>query len=225
MQISPPQNMTELYQRCARISGLTLGELAEELNIQVPENLKRHKGWGGQLLEVALGASAGNQACQDFPHLGIELKTLPVNRHYQPLETTYVCVAPLYGALHESWQNCAVRNKLSCVLWIPILAERNIAVRDRQIGTPFLWTPTGDEEQQLQQDWEEITERITLGEVETITAHLGEVLQLRPKAANNRALTPAIGRQGTRIETLPRGFYLKKEFTQNILKHLFLLKK
>ena len=145
---------------------------------------------GGQLLELALGASAGNQAPK-ISHLGVELKTLPVSQHYKPLETTYVCVTPLYGMLHDSWETCAVRNKLKCVLWIPILAERHIPVQDRQIGTPFLWTPSTHEEAQLKQDWEEITEKITLGQVESITA-LGKSY-LRPKAANNRALTPAIG--------------------------------
>ena len=34
MRIHPPENMTELYQRCAGITGLTLGELARELNIK-----------------------------------------------------------------------------------------------------------------------------------------------------------------------------------------------
>ncbi|MGL4907400.1 MAG: DNA mismatch repair endonuclease MutH, partial [Plesiomonas sp.] len=44
-----------------------------------------------------------------------------------------------------------------------------------------------------------------------------EVLQLRPKASNNRALTDAVGRNGQPIKTLPRGFYLKKAFTAAIL--------
>jgi hypothetical protein len=54
---------------------------------------------------------------------------------------------------------------------------------------------------------------IVLGQVERITARHGEVLQLRPKAANSKALTEAIGAQGEPILTLPRGFYLKKNFT------------
>ena len=52
---------------------------------------------------------------------------------------------------------------------------------------------------------------IVLGQVERITARHGEVLQLRPKAANSKALTEAIGAQGEPILTLPRGF-ISKEF-------------
>lgn len=63
---------------------------------------------------------------------------------------------------------------------------------------------------QLKRDWEELMDLIVLGKVETITARHGEVLQIRPKAANARALTEAIGEFGQPIMTLPRGFYLKK---------------
>ena len=58
---------------------------------------------------------------------------------------------------------------------------------------------------------------------ERITARHGEVLQLRPKAANSKALTEAIGEFGQPILTLPRGFYLKKRFTGALLARHFLL--
>lgn len=71
-------------------------------------------------------------------------------------------------------------------------------------------------------DWEELMDMIVLGHVERITARHGEVLQLRPKAANARALTEAIGANGEPILTLPRGFYLKKNFTRALLERHFL---
>ena len=71
---------------------------------------------------------------------------------------------------------------------------------------------------------EELMDMIVLGQVERITARHGEVLQLRPKAANSKPLTEAIGAQGEPILTLPRGFYLKKNFTGALLVRHFLLK-
>ncbi len=73
------------------------------------------------------------------------------------------------------------------------------------------------EERALQADWEELMELIVLGEVENITAKHGEVMQLRPKAANSRVVTEAYGASGKPIKTLPRGFYLRTQFTANIL--------
>lgn len=60
---------------------------------------------------------------------------------------------------------------------------------------------------------------IALGQVEKITARYGTYLQIRPKAANGKALTEAIGENGEIILTRPRGFYLKKSFTLQILQN------
>ena len=60
-------------------------------------------------------------------------------------------------------------------------------------------------------------EYITLGLLTQITARIGEVMQLRPKGANSQAITKGIGANGSLVETLPLGFYLRKEFTAGIL--------
>lgn len=217
---SSPKNIQELFQRAQSIAGLTLGELAEQAQIKVPKDLKRHKGWAGMLIEWHLGASAGSKPEQDFPHLGVELKTLPINQQGQALETTFVCIAPLQGEIGTTWQQSNVRNKLSCVLWIPILAERSIPVIDRMLANPILWQPSSEQENLLQRDWEELTEMIAFGQINEITAKHGQVLQLRPKAANSKALTPAIAADGSLTSALPRGFYLKKTFTNQILEQM-----
>ena len=90
---SSPSSREELMQRAEKLSGLTLGDLARAANIAIPANFKTQKGWTGQLIELWLGASAGSKPEQDFPELGVELKTLPLSYDNKPLETTYVCFA------------------------------------------------------------------------------------------------------------------------------------
>lgn len=218
-----PSNQNELIYRCQQLAGLTLGQLAADLTIDVPKDLKREKGWVGQLLEIALGATAGSHAIHDFPELAIELKTLPVDRLGKPLESTYVCVAPMAGALGEQWQDSWVCRKLSKVLWLPIIAERQIPIADRMIGQGFIWQPDPLQDQALKQDWEELMELIALGKLAEIRGAHGKYLQLRPKAADSRALTAAIGLDGSPILSLPRGFYLKTCFTRQILEQQFAL--
>ena len=213
-----PQNLEQLLSQAQSIAGLTFGELADELHIPVPPDLKRDKGWVGMLLERALGATAGSKAEQDFSHLGVELKTLPINAEGYPLETTFVSLAPLVQNSGVKWENSHVRHKLSCVLWMPIEGSRHIPLRERHIGAPILWKPTAEQERQLKQDWEELMDLIVLGKLDQITARIGEVMQLRPKGANSHAVTKGIGKNGEIIETLPLGFYLRKEFTAQILK-------
>ncbi|EOX4866055.1 TPA: DNA mismatch repair endonuclease MutH [Haemophilus influenzae] len=212
-----PQTLEQLLSQAQSIAGLTFGELADELHIPVPIDLKRDKGWVGMLLERALGATAGSKAEQDFSHLGVELKTLPINAEGYPLETTFVSLAPLVQNSGVKWENSHVRHKLSCVLWMPIEGSRHIPLRERHIGAPIFWKPTTEQERQLKQDWEELMDLIVLGKLEQITARIGEVMQLRPKGANSRAVTKGIGKNGEIIDTLPLGFYLRKEFTAQIL--------
>ncbi|NQS86851.1 DNA mismatch repair endonuclease MutH [Pantoea allii] len=219
----PPEDEATLLSRAQTLAGLTLQTLAEQAGIPMPANLKRDKGWVGMLLELHLGANAGSKAEQDFAHLGIELKTIPVDRYGKPLETTFVCVAPLTGNSGVTWQNSHVRHKLARVLWVPVEGEREIPLAERRVGAPLLWSPDAQEDEMLRQDWEELMDMIVLGKVERITARHGAWLQIRPKAANSKALTEGIGDRGQPIMTLPRGFYLKKSFTGPLLARHFLV--
>ena len=108
------------------MAGYSLGELAQLAGIPIPRDLKRDKGWIGILLEIWLGASAGSKPEQDFAALGVELKTIPIDSSGRPLETTFVCVAPLTGNSGVTWENSHVRHKLKRVLWVPVEGERTI---------------------------------------------------------------------------------------------------
>ncbi|MCU6668553.1 DNA mismatch repair endonuclease MutH [Enterobacteriaceae bacterium H4N4] len=220
---SPPETEAALLQQAQRLAGYSLGELAALAGMPIPPDLKRDKGWTGVLLELWLGASAGSKPEQDFAALGVELKTIPVDSQGRPLETTFVCVAPLTGNTGITWESSHVRHKLKRVLWVPVEGDRAIPLASRRVGAPLIWSPDEEEDHQLRLDWEELMDMIVLGQVERITARHGEVLQLRPKAANSKALTEAIGARGEPILTLPRGFYLKKNFTGPLLARHFLL--
>ena len=220
-----PSSEQELLKRVQSLAGLTLAEVANEAGIEIPKDLKRNKGWVGLLLERVLGATASSRPEPDFPHLGIELKTLPITNLGKPLETTFVSVAPLVGLVGINWENCWVKKKLARVLWVPIICKNitdnangeKIPLAQRQIGSAFIWSPTIEEENLLAMDWQELTDMIVLGNVEKIEGKHGQVLQLRPKAANSKAKTKAFDKHGKPFMTLPRGFYLKIPFTQMIL--------
>ncbi len=219
IKYSAPTNEAELLKRAWAIAGLTFAEVAEVFQLIVPESLNRYKGWVGHLIEIALGATAGSKAERDFQSLGIELKTLPIDKNGKILETTFVSLAPLTQTTGLIWETSHVRYKLAKVLWIPVEGSRDVPLALRRIGSPILWQPNAEQERLLKRDWEELMDYIILGRVQEIDATLGEVLQLRPKAANSRALTTGINERGETIKTLPLGFYLRKQFTQMILQN------
>ena len=217
--VSPPQSQDELLTRCQVLAGKTLGQLAAELNVFVPEDLRRHKGWVGELLEKALGADAGNKAKPDFIGLGIEMKTLPLNAQGQPKESTYVCTVSMQQTGELRWQESWIKQKLSHVLWVPVEADNSIPLAERYIGQAFLWKPSMVQEAVLQRDWNELMDRIVLGEQDEITAKEGEYLQIRPKAANSHARAMGISSSGLKTKINPKGFYLRATFTRTLLVH------
>ena len=207
--IVPPKDQQELLNRCQQLAGKTLGQVASELGVMVPDDLRRHKGWVGQVLENYLGADAGNQAEPDFTGLGIELKTLPLNAQGQPKESTYVCTVSLTESGNMQWQDSWVRKKLAHVLWLPVEAEATTPIAERYVGQGWLWQPSIAQDLILRQDWEELMDRIVLGEQADITAKEGQYLQIRPKAAHSRVMAKTRGDDGEASLINPKGFYLR----------------
>ena len=215
--MNPPRTENELMDSAALLAGRTLGEIARRHAIAVPHNLKRAKGWVGELLETALGASAGSRPVPDFESIGVELKSIPLNPQHQPQESTFVSSAPLINTVGLQWSTPAVKAKLNRVLWIPIEAAHEIPVAKRRIGRPLLWSPSAEDSAILQADWEEHIERIALGNLDELGAQLGTDLQIPPKAINRQDRTLAISSNGEQVSVLPRGFYLRTSFTRKIL--------
>ncbi|MCK9529323.1 MAG: DNA mismatch repair endonuclease MutH [Gammaproteobacteria bacterium] len=213
----PPNTEQELLQRARAFAGLRLQDAALRAGVAVPPDLRRNKGWIGELLETLLGASSASLPQPDFPHLGVELKTLPIDARGRPRESTYVCMVPLDGALGETWEQSWVRRKLARVLWVPVQADAAIPLAERRIGSALLWSPDAHEEALLRRDYEDLMEFVHTGTLDRLSARFGEVMQIRPKAPHGRARRRALGTDGARVLANPRGFYLRASFTAAIL--------
>jgi DNA mismatch repair protein MutH len=220
---SPPQNEAELWSRARDLVGMTLAELAADDGCAAPDKLLHAKGWTGQLLERRLGATAGSKDEPDFQSLGIELKTIPVDQSGRPCESTFVCTIPLLDVAVTEWERSRVHRKLQRVLWMVVQGSRDIPVAERRIGSPLLWSPDAEENALLKQDWDELAGLIGRGEIESITGHLGQVMQVRPKARNAQARRVGFDEQGVAVSQMPRGFYLRASFTGSILKRAFVM--
>jgi len=213
--VPPPTDEAELLRRAQALLGESLEALSQRLGLSLGGAPVATKGKVGELLERALGASGGSAATWDFPALRVELKTVPVGPAGVPRESTFVCSVSLFDADRAEWAESWVRAKLTRVLWVPI--EAGAGADTRTVGQARLWSPTADQERGLAADFEEILGRVGAGDIEGLSAHVGRWLQLRPKAAHGRVRTDAPGRDGDRVSTVPRGFYLRARFTGAIL--------
>jgi DNA mismatch repair protein MutH len=211
-----PQSLSELRLRAEALAGHTIGALARALHSPVPTSNLRSKGFIGQLVERALGADPKAGPTPDFSGLGVELKTIPVNRQGRPTETTFCCSIKMSHADQEVWENSRLKLRLTRVLWVPVESSKSGPLSDRQIGRPVLWSPSSDQLEVLASDWDHLMGAIGSGRGGTLSAREGEVLHVRPKAANASVRTVAPGAQGMEM-TLPLGFYLRVPFTASIL--------
>ena len=209
----PPRDEADLLERAQALCGATLEDLAAGL----AGGLHR-KGKIGEAVERALGATGGARAVHDFPHLRVELKTIPISSNGIPHESTFVCAVRISDAHQLDWSTSWARAKLSRVLWVPVVGPKRGQAAERRIGTPLLWSPTVGQARVLRDDFDEIVGLIGVGRVEDVSAHLGRWLQLRPKAANGSVRTIAFAQDGESVETVPRGFYLRPSFTSALLR-------
>jgi DNA mismatch repair protein MutH len=206
-----------LLDRARALVGTTVGDLATSLGLSSAGDAVRTKGTPGAILEVALGATGGSSKVHDFPELGVELKTIPVDLRGVPVESTYVCTLSLADAETQEWEDSWVRAKLSRVLFVPLVAADGEPWPARRIAAPVLWSPTPEQDAVLRADFDDVVGLVGVGRIEELTAHRGRWLQVRPKAAHGRVRTVAFGAEGEAIATIPRGFYLRTRFTGAIL--------
>ncbi len=209
--IHEPADLDELLARAKALGGRTAGEVAVSLGVPLPPDPRRAKGFVGALAERALGARGSVAAGPDFPELGVELKTLPIENG-RVAQSTFVCAAPTGRADALTWEASRVRAKLSRVLFLAV--ERR---PPRRFGAAFLWEPSPDEERVLRADWEELVGAIGAGELESIDATRGRWLQLRPKGRDARARQKTHDADGAPFWGPVRAFYLRPLVTRGLL--------
>jgi DNA mismatch repair protein MutH len=214
----PPRDEGELLRRAQALAGRTIGAVAAEVGLSLAGGGLRTKGKLGEVMERALGARGGAAAVPDFPALGVELKTIPLDARGEPRESTFVCAFSLADADRAEWSTSWVRRKLGCVLWVPLETPAGSAIEARRIGAPVLWRPTAAQEAALAADFDAIMGLVGAGRVEALDARTGRFLQARPKAAHGRVRTRAYGPEGEELSATPRGFYLRARFTGAILR-------
>ena len=203
------------------LAGYTLAELAKAVCQGLPAEPLRDKGFIGRVAERALGLHLHGVspllAASDFAALGIELKTLPVTAQLTPRESTFVCYVPLNQLTELAWEQSRVAQKLARVLFLPIESGAALKFGERRFGRAFLWSPTAQQTAVLRGDYEELARRVQEGHAEALNARVGQVLQLRPKAAHGSVRVRVTDGDGVPWRLQPRGFYLRASFTKQLL--------
>jgi DNA mismatch repair protein MutH len=215
-----PASEAELLERARTLEGRTIAEIARSLGMRrPPRDPVRAKGGAGRVVELALGGAGDSEDGPDLPGLGVEIKTVPLDRAGHVRESTFVCRLDLdrFRLERERWETSRARRKLARVLFVPVEWLRGGDVGARRVGTARLFSPGPVEEALLRGDFEEIVGRMTTRGVLEVDAFVGRALQVRPKAPSSSVLVETISPEGEAVPSVPRGFYLRARFVEGIL--------
>lgn len=214
VSIAAPKSLAELKHRLDAIKGVSLEDICRQLDIAMPENSTRGKGFTGQVIEYVLGADAKTLPLPDFRDFALELKTLPVDANLKPLESTFLCHANLNPVTHIPFEKSALYKKTRCMLFVFILSPDDKELGHRRILGYYFFMPDKDELETIKADYDELMDMVCQGRAHEINARIGTIVQMRPKAASGRELTQIVDRFGQIAYTRPRGFYMRRSFTQ-----------
>lgn len=177
------------------------------------------KGDGGQLIEQLLGIQSSSTKGPDLPEIGLEIKTLPIDKEFRVLENTHICKITLPFSETDFFRS-SLWLKTRHILFVPIIGQRKTPMCDKILAQPFFWQAQSCDIECLKQDWFELSSLLRTGCFEKINAKIGECLHIRPKAAHGQDLC-TLKVQGQYQRILPLGFYLRKSFTQKLISRVY----
>ncbi|QJC38313.1 hypothetical protein GJU04_02070 [Enterobacteriaceae endosymbiont of Donacia marginata] len=214
----PNENI--LFLRAKLITGYYIIDIARWLNYKISDNTKKDKGIIGKLIEFYLiGKKKNNLSNQDIPYLGIEIKTITINLNNKSINNSFICSLPLVNKNLFYFYKSKLYNKLSKILWIPIIIKNiNTPILKRRIGKPFFWIPTIDDKIKLNYDWSNLIKLLILGKIKNINSYNGYILLIKNKG-KKKSFTKTINNLGKTISVPPKALYFKKNFLNSLLKN------
>ncbi|QJC33052.1 MutH/Sau3AI family endonuclease [Enterobacteriaceae endosymbiont of Donacia semicuprea] len=217
-------NEKMLLLRAQLIKGFNIIDIARWLDYKIPKNIKEDKGIIGKLIEFYLiGKNSYNRLSKDLPYLGIEIKTLTINKKNKVINDNFICSFSLINEKNFIFYKSKLYNKLLKILWIPIIKNINTPYTMNKIGKAFLWEPSNNDKIKLFNDWNNLIKLLILGQIKNINSYNGYILLVKNKS-NKTKLTKAINKNGKVIFITPKSFYFKKKFLNYVLKHKINLK-
>lgn len=201
------------------LNGYSVEEVSIALSESVPKKLTKNKGFIGSLLEKVLGSQAiNNKSCVDFPFLGIELKSIPINKLNYPVESTFICNVPLTRNTGLSWKSSYFYQKIKKILWVSVQGDKKILLKNRLFKKSFIWVPSTYEIGILKSDWEVLIDKIILGKIKEINSSDSSIIQIKNKYSKKSNVITFTNNYGHLTSIRPKAFYFKKSFTAYLLK-------
>ncbi|QJC37092.1 hypothetical protein GJU01_02050 [Enterobacteriaceae endosymbiont of Donacia vulgaris] len=212
-------NENILFLRAQLITGYYIIDILRWLNYKISYKFNKDKGIIGKLIEFYLTSNKQNNFLnQDIPDLGIEIKTITIDINNKIINNSFICSLPLMNNKNLFFYPNKLYNKLSKILWIPIIIKNiKTPMLMRKIGHPFFWIPSINEKKKLNYDWNNLMKLLILGQIKYINSYNGYILLVKNKG-NKKQLTKTINNTGKIISVTPKSLYFKKKFLSSLIR-------
>ena len=180
------------------------------------------KGAIGNIIErEGFGVANNNDAQPDFPHLGIELKVLPLkkisNGKFSVKERTKICSINYQEIVKETWSHSHARNKLKKILFI-FYEYNSTDFLKSTILDHFLFELENNDEPLICSDWMRTQERVKEGYAHELSESENVVLAASRSGAGKLEEHKWPKQPNTKFaeRARQRAFSLKPSYTRTI---------
>lgn len=164
--------------------------LREALGVEDLDDPRVKRGAFGSALETLyFKIPANSNAEADFTKIGVELKSTPMKLtkkgDYSAKERLVLSMIDYFSLPEEQWVESHLLAKISRMLLVAYLFEKDKNPVDYQVLLAKLWELSQDDIVQLRSDWELIQEKVRRGQAHTISSGDTMYLEACTKAANS----------------------------------------
>lgn len=211
----------DLIHRVDQFVGIPFDELGELVGMPYEGSALRNRGWAGNVVHALLGDDTSNAPEPDLEAHGVEVKSLPIDRHGKVLEPTKIDSLNYDKVAATDWWHSQTFHKLRSILFVPVVKYDPARPPDFFIRFPFLWFPTPADLSQFQRDYEEVRALIRSGEFTKLSSAEppnGQGVALHTKPNHGKGSKPTSATyQGKSIPVEKRGWMLRMSFTRPIM--------
>lgn len=189
----------------------TLAEVAKELKVP----LSKAKSGAAVLVRRAIGVMNDKASIQEFKERGIQIKIVPISFEGRPYEAMSFPKFNHMEVWKEEWEESDLLQQLDRMLIVPLIRRERKTPREKQIwGHAFFWSPSADQLNGIECEWQDYGRRIQVGESNKLPgASQTKYIHVRPHA-RDRDDTEQAPRVG---HVVKKCFWLNQDFMARIL--------
>ncbi len=200
--------------------GKTIGDIYK--NVVGNNHAHYKKGASGLIIENLLGLENNGSPLADLKDLKVEIKVLPLQMHNLKVkEPTQIKLINFMEVAKETWETAKIRDKIETIFWIVYGVPRDTKTKKNKSQDKYIlldWfidTPNILKQKIFKEDWELIQSYIIQGKGNSLSCSMGTYIEPKTKGKNNLDVTNAPDGNGGIIKVTRRGFYFKKNYTNN----------